>query len=210
MKRKYDSIIFDLDGTLWDAAAEVYEAWIFILKSQPDVAQLPTKEDMESIMGLSNDEIVRKLFPQLDAKRGFELFDACCEYENQLLAKRGGRAYPGIEKTLEALSREYKLCIVSNCNIGYIDSYFASMNTKDYFIDSENFGRTGKPKADNIKLVIERNGFKNPVYVGDTIWDKNSADSAGVPFIFASYGFGRVEGAEVTINSPEELLDKIN
>ena len=53
-------------------------------------------------------------------------------------------------------------------------------------------GRTGKPKSENIKLIVERNNLQNPVYVGDTQWDCDAATAAGVPFIFAAYGFGKV------------------
>ena len=37
---------------------------------------------------------------------------------------------------------------------------------------------------------MERNCLKNPVYVGDTQGDYEACQKAGVPFIFAEYGFG--------------------
>ena len=39
---------------------------------------------------------------------------------------------------------------------------------------------------------MERNGLKNPVYVGDTSGDAKSAKDAGIDFIYAAYGFGEV------------------
>ena len=48
--------------------------------------------------------------------------------------------------------------------------------------------------------------MENPVYVGDTTGDKESADYGGIPFIYAAYGFGNVEGADYTINDFKELL----
>ena len=70
--------------------------------------------------------------------------------------------------------------------------------------DFECIGRTGKPKSENIRLIIERNGLKAPVYVGDTQWDFDAATAAGVPFIFAAYGFGHVENTP-RIAAPAEL-----
>ena len=75
-----------------------------------------------------------------------------------------------------------------------------------YFVDYECPGRTGLAKAENIKLIVERNNLKNPVYVGDTQGDANAAKAANVPFIYAKYGFGEVEEFENEIESFEDLL----
>ena len=55
-----------------------------------------------------------------------------------------------------------------------------------------------------IRLIVERNGLQSPVYVGDTQWDCDAATAAGVPFIFAAYGFGHVENTPA-IASIDEL-----
>ena len=98
-----------------------------------------------------------------------------------------------MHETLKKLSETHTLCIVSNCDNGYIQAFLKAHNMAQYFTDYECMGSTGKPKADNIALVVEHNHLKAPVYVGDTVWDYNSATQAGVPFIFAAYGFGNVE-----------------
>ena len=74
-----------------------------------------------------------------------------------------------------------------------------------YFKDWECIGRTGRPKGENIQLVVQRNGLKSPVYVGDTILDCQAAQQAGVPFIHASYGFGEVPDVERVLD-PIQLL----
>ena len=43
------------------------------------------------------------------------------------------------------------------------------------------------------RLLAERNALDCAVYVGDTQGDLDSASAAGIPFIFASYGFGTVD-----------------
>ena len=66
-------------------------------------------------------------------------------------------------------------------------------------------GRTGLDKGANIRLVMERNGVTKAVYVGDTQGDADAAAKAGVPFIFAEYGFGMVNAAAARIASLPEL-----
>ena len=77
-----------------------------------------------------------------------------------------------------------------------------------YFTDWECSGRTGLPKGENIRLVVERNHLQAPVYVGDTRLDYEAAQQAGVPFIHAAYGFGTIEGV-TAIHKPVELLELI-
>ncbi|MEW8993698.1 HAD family hydrolase [Clostridium sp.] len=78
---------------------------------------------------------------------------------------------------------------------------------KKYFIDFEHPGRTGLTKGENIKLIINRNNLKNPMYVGDTQGDRNAARTAGIPFVYAAYGFGKVEDYDYKIDKFPELID---
>ena len=66
-------------------------------------------------------------------------------------------------------------------------------------------GRTGLDKGSNIRLVMERNNITQAVYVGDTQKDAAAAEKAGIPFIFAEYGFGDAPNAVLRIGSIEEL-----
>ena len=67
-------------------------------------------------------------------------------------------------------------------------------------------GRTGKPKADNIKMIIERHNLKAPFYVGDTKMDFDAASKNNIPFIFAAYGFGSCDEYTAKIDTPSDLL----
>ena len=203
---KFDSIIFDLDGTLWDSTVEVAKTWSTIIAKYNLSRKEVTVEDLKPCMGKLLDEIARILLPDLDEEMQMKIINECCKYENEYLRDYGATLYDKLEETLEKLAKDYKLFIVSNCQDGYIESFFNSHGLEKYFIDYECPGRTGLPKAENIKLVVERNNLKNPVYVGDTQGDANAAKAANVPFIYAKYGFGDVEEFEDKIESFEELL----
>lgn len=203
-----DSIIFDLDGTLWDSRKEVCIAWNEVLKDFDIVKKEVTVEDMTSTMGMLLVDIGRKLFPELDDENVNKVLAACCHRENEYLTKNGAKLFDNLESTLENLSRKYKLFIVSNCDDGYIESFLEAHKLGKYFADTECPGRSGLNKAGNNKLIIERNNLKSPIYVGDTQGDCNSAKEAGVPFVYARYGFGKnVEGYDYVIDKIEDLLD---
>ena len=206
---KFDGIIFDLDGTLWDSTAEVAKTWTSVIAKYNLNRKEVTVEDLKPCMGKLLDEIASILLPELDPKKQMQVIKECCEYENEYLGEYGATLYDKLEDTLKELSKNHKLFIVSNCQDGYIECFFKAHKLDKYFIDYECPGRTGLPKGENIKLIVERNNLKNPVYVGDTQGDANAAKLANVPFIFANYGFGNVDEFFNSIESFDELLEII-
>ena len=130
---------------------------------------------------------------------------ALLEAENRYVAALGGRLYPQAAETLELLARRYRLFIVSNCQVGYIEAFFQAHGLEKYFTDYENPGRTGLDKAGNIALVAERNGLKRPLYIGDTQGDYHAAVKAGVPFLHAAYGFGTIDHEVPAVHAFAEI-----
>ncbi len=202
----YDGILFDLDGTLWNATETIAESWRLVLQDEPDIERAPTVQELESVMGMTAEQLMAALFPQLSEQRGLELFDKCCQVENHYLREHGGILYPGVKETLQILSQQLPLCIVSNCNEEYIPCFLEAHSLTPYFQDWECIGRTGLQKWENIRLVARRNKIAAPVYLGDTAMDREAAEKAGVPFIHAAYGFGTVPDVQKIHSFPELLL----
>jgi phosphoglycolate phosphatase len=200
-----DSIIFDLDGTLWDSREAIAISWNQVFEGMEEGSIKITKDDLTAMMGLQIDEIGERLLPKITPERRKELLSECGVVENKYLIEHGGILYPNVEDVLENLSKKYKLYIVSNCQEGYIEAFLQYYGLERLILDFENPGRTGLLKGENIKLVMERNNLKNPVYVGDTQKDKEAAELAGIPFVYATYGFGEVHKSDYTINSFKEL-----
>lgn len=206
----FDGILFDLDGTLWNSAAEVTISWNLALKRFGDIRPPFTDEEIQGNMGLTLPDIAARVLPGESRQRQLEIIEACCAEENDYLTIHGAPVYPTVEE-LAALAARYPLFVVSNCQSGYIEAFYAGTGLGGYFKDFESAGHTGLPKWDNIALVVERHGLKHPVYVGDTDWDRQAAQRAGVPFIHAAYGFGQVEGVPAVSAFGElpELLEKL-
>jgi len=206
MIKNIDSIIFDLDGTLWDARENVCASWNVVLAERwPELGKLTT-EQFSAQMGKLMPDIGRSLFPQLTPEQSDAVVDACGLFENDYVAEHGGVLYENIGQTLAQLSEKYRLFVVSNCQSGYIEAFFKAHGLGKYFTDIECFGNTLLTKAENIRLVVERHDLKAPVYVGDTALDGKSAAEAGVPFIWAAYGYGQAEGYVGRIDIPAQLI----
>lgn len=201
----YDSILFDLDGTLWDSVDEIVCTWNSVIDRYPGIRPPITRKEQESVMGLQMDEIARRLFPEEPSERQNALMDECVHAENDFLYEYGATLYPAVKETLQALKHRYSLYIVSNCQSGYIEAFLHAHQLEPLFDGFLCYGDTGRGKAANIAEVVRRHGLKHPVYVGDTLGDAQAAEAAEVPFIFARYGFGHVENYTAAVDSFRDL-----
>ena len=102
---KFDSIIFDLDGTLWDSTVEVAKTWSTIIAKYNLSRKEVTVEDLKPCMGKLLDEIARILLPDLDEEMQMKIIKECCEYENEYLREHGATLYDKLEETLEKLAK---------------------------------------------------------------------------------------------------------
>ena len=200
-----DGILFDLDGTLWDSVDQIILTWNRVLERHDWPRPSITRTEQEGVMGLQMDVIAQRLFPRETEQRRMALMRECVQEENEYLRVHGGKLFPKVEETLKALAKNHKLCIVSNCQKGYIEAFLEAHKLEQYFCDSLCFGETGKSKGENNKTIIARNGFQSPVYVGDTQGDRNAARFAQIPFVFAAYGFGTVDGYEGRVEQFADL-----
>ncbi len=204
-----DSLIFDVDGTLWDAVHNLSLCWneTAALYNYPLHS---TYEDIKALMGRTTEQIAAALFPDFSKEKGLEVYMVGCS--RQLAYLREGRPkvpilYEKIPEVIRILAQKYKICIVSNCECGYIETFLEMNHLNEFVVDHLCIGDTGKLKAENIKLIIERNNLKSPWYVGDTEGDLKACQKAGVPFIYATYGFGKLEEYSIKIDKPWDLIE---
>ena len=116
-----DCIILDIDGTLWDTTPIVADAWNVVLKKRTDVAWRATADKLKALFGRPLPVIASMIFPELSESEQLVLIDECCEEEHLALKKTPGQVFEGVIETIQKLSEKYKVCIVSNCQGGYIE-----------------------------------------------------------------------------------------
>lgn len=199
-------IIFDLDGTLWDSTDEVAIAWNQALRGFSKIVHTLTGDELKREFGKPLEEIMDNLFPGLSGPEKEELAACLYQAENERVESAPCILYDRMPETIRRLSETYPLFIVSNCQKGYIEAFLKNTGLGGYFKDFTCPGDTGRLKGDNIRIIMERNGIEDAVYVGDTQGDADACRKAGIPMIYAAYGFGDVEGDYETIHSFDALL----
>ena len=95
------TVLFDLDGTLWNAVEEICYTWNEVVKKNPDSRETPISiEEMGECLGLPMTKIAEKLFPKASKERQLELLDECGNVENEYLRTHGAKLYPKLRETL--------------------------------------------------------------------------------------------------------------
>ncbi|MHC5671016.1 HAD family hydrolase [Nostoc sp.] len=211
-------VIFDLDGTLWNISSICADAWNQAIHLA-NIQRTPiTEDDISRVSGLPFIDCIKNIFPDLVEESIFKISPLIEKCEKKEIRTRGGTLYKGVSEYLDTLSAQFPLFVVSNCEYWYLQAFLSmplnSSNTSkifgDIFIDSECFGRTQKPKAENIIAICQRNSLKNAIYIGDTESDRLAAMKAGVDFIHVTYGFGYIESENInSAASFSEVVDML-
>ena len=202
-----DGIIFDVDGTLWDSTDVVAIAYNLILEKYTD-----TRVDgarLKQLFGKPMDVIFQSLIPDATEEERKDIVEQCLIAEEEQIEEKHPVPYDGVKEMLQILSEKYPLFIVSNCQCGYIEQFLRLTVNEKYITDTLCFGQTGTSKGQTILKLMEKNNLKHPVYVGDTQGDADACKEAGIPFIFAEYGFGNVKESDGRIAMPMELIKLI-
>lgn len=200
-----DAIIFDVDGTLWDARRQLLHAWDM---AKRELYGEPFTIDFDvytSLFGKPMDAFANYVFPGLPLEEAISKTNAVLDGETKWLMEQPGVVYAGVPDMLKTLSKQYPLFIVSNCQIGYIDVLLETGGLSPYITDHLCYGQTLTSKGETIRTLMRKHGLKHVVYVGDTQGDCDACTEAGVPFLFVEYGFGCVEQDVPHAKTPADI-----
>jgi len=201
-----DSLIFDMDGTLWDALDTYIRVWkAYLEKNDLDIAI--SHSEMKSWMGLEEGEFLERILPELPPAERKERYREVVRLGYDMVPVYGGRIYEGVPEGLRLLSTRYPLFIVSNCPKDLIKHFMQFAQISDLITDSLAHGQNYRPKHENIQTLINRHGLKQPVYIGDTQGDALQSELAGIPFVFMEYGFGNANAFEQKFSRFSDFTD---
>ena len=204
----YESLIFDIDGTLWDSRALVAEGYNLQLKDEGLERYCVDAARLRSLFGKVMTEIADSIFAELPPAERYPLMERCMARENRYLHENPCRiGYPRIRETLEILSRSHRLFIVSNSQQGYPELCMEKLGLENLIRAHLCFGDTGTDKGTTIRILMEQQEIASAAYIGDTEGDREAAQKAGVDFLWAAYGFGAVADYAEKLDAPADLLE---
>ena len=204
---KYESLIFDIDGTLWDSRELVAEGFNIQLRKEGFDHLCVDAEILRPLFGKSITEFADAMLPSIPALERYELMERCMKTEQEyLFANECSIGYPKVKETLRELSKKHRLFIVSNAERGYPKLCIDKLGLGEYVQGHMCFGDTGTSKGKTIRTLMRKHNIESAIYIGDTQGDLEACREAGIPFIFCTYGFGQAESYDAKIDSIDELL----
>jgi len=201
----YDAVIFDIDGTLWNATSANAKGWNLGLE-ELGMVQRVTGGQIESVSGNTYERCMDILLPGERINHP-ELLSVFTKHETRVVATDGGMFYDGVLSGIIRLAQEYRIFLVSNCPSWYLDLFLQFSRLGPVLSGVDCHGRSGLPKDEMLTRMTRDHALRNPLYVGDTATDEKAAASAGITFVHAAWGFGKPEGTSRSVGSFAELVD---
>lgn len=205
---KFNTAIFDLDGTILDTLADLRDSVNFTLEKNG----LPTRstEEIRAFVGNGIRLLIERAVPENTES---DVTDKCFldfKEHYKINSANSTKPYDGVTSVLKELkSKGVKLAVVSNkadfAVQGLMESYFP--NLFDYAV-GEREGVRRKPCPDSVFEVFKKlSADKNStVYIGDSEVDVETAKNAGLPCIAVTWGFRDKNVLEAAC--PEYIIDK--
>lgn len=203
--KKPDSLILDMDGTLWDNVNTYAQAWNIGLRKCGYDRTL-TRDDMIGLMGKEARVILDTLMPEWTKDMKENLFEIVIESYQELVPSMKPIVYEGVIEGIKLLSIRYKLFLLSNCEKDGLVNFMNHTKTEHLITDYMEHGMNLKPKNYNMQLLCNKHSLKSPVYVGDTNSDSIESSLAGIPFVYMTYGFGHTDNYTLKFNTFRDFV----
>lgn len=205
-----ESLIFDIDGTLWDSRALVAEGYNIQLQEEGLEHLCVTAEILKPLFGKTMTAIGDALFPMFPEQERYELMERCMARENRYLEENPCKVgYPNVAEAIEQLAKTHRLFIVSNSQCGYPELCMQKLGLEQWMEGHLCYGDTGTTKGKTIQTLMERYAIRSAVYIGDTQGDYEATLEAGIPFVWADYGFDTPAGYDYRIHDMMELVNMV-
>lgn len=205
----YRHLVFDIDGTMLDTE----HAWVASLQDALPLftTKRYTADDLHFILGITGEETMRRL--------GIDAVDAALEEWNRRFEDHRADIclYPGVETLIRTLkAKGKKTGIVTSEDRDELQRVFVPFALTPLFDTIVCLEDTPRPKPapDPLLTYIEKTGATKSevLFIGDSEYDSQAAQAAGVDFGLALWGSGaRNEGLhrEHSLFSPSDVLKLI-
>ncbi|MFV0453681.1 MAG: HAD-IA family hydrolase [Pseudomonas sp.] len=191
----YEVLIFDWDGTLVDSIGRIVES----VGMAADVCGLPRRDEarVRGIIGLAMPEAIASLYPEVADPKAVEVFRRAYGEHYLALETEPAALYPGVAQTLQALrERGHVLAVATGKGRIGLDRALAAQGWEDFF-DITRCADEAASKPDPLMIheVLAHCSVRpeRALMVGDSIFDLQMANRAGLDSVAVTYGAQPVE-----------------
>jgi phosphoglycolate phosphatase len=188
MPKRFELLVFDWDGTLADSTQTIVDA---IQSASRDVGlPVPDGDRSRSIIGLGLREALQELFPGIDASAEQHLVE---RYRVHYFAHDEKIVlFDGVAQALHELTEAgFMLAVATGKGRGGLDRALAQTGLAEMFHASRCAGECfSKPHPQMLDEIMGEMGAmpEKSVMIGDTHFDLQMAQNAGMASLGVSYG----------------------
>lgn len=189
MRRRYELIVFDWDGTLMNSEAKIVRC----LAAAAGELGLPGlgEDAMREVIGLGMEEAARRLFP-IAATEQRQNFVASFREHYLHLDRTRIELFPGVSRGLRALVRQgYVLAVATGRPRRGLERMLAQTKLQRVFAATRCADEApSKPHPQMLSELLAATGIpaRNSLMVGDTVHDMEMARNASIDGLAVGYG----------------------
>jgi len=194
------NLVFDLDGTLIDSAADIHAAALATLEAEglPPVTEAQSRSFIGNGTAVFVERLEQATSGRSEPRRLARMQARFLEiYEN---THGQTQPYPGVPEALSALRRDgWRIGLCTNkprAPVRVVLDHLGWSDTFDAIVGGDTLPVL-KPDPAPLRAVIEALGGGPAVYVGDSEVDALTAQAAGVPFALFTLGYRKSPVAEI-------------
>lgn len=189
MRRDYELLIFDWDGTLSDSIGRIVDA----MRQAAILAGHPLRDDqaIKGIIGLGLPEAIRTLYPDIS---GNDLIEFRRHYADCYMALdvEPSKLFDGVRESLEAFRAEgYRMAVATGKARRGLDRVLKAHGWLEYFDVTRAADETAsKPDPLMLNEILQHCGVgpEKALMVGDASFDLQMARNAGMDSVAVGYG----------------------
>jgi HAD superfamily hydrolase (TIGR01509 family) len=210
-----EAALLDVDGTLIDSNYHHALAWYRAFRRHDIV--LPMWR-IHRVVGMGGDQLVPALVGRkVDAKKGDDIRAARDEIYQGELIKEVAPLEGAHELIAELKDRGLRIVLASSSPEDEVERYVGMLDARELADawTTEDDAKATKPASDLILAALEKAQTEVAVMVGDTPWDVEAANKAGIETVCVlTGGWSKQElreaGAVAVFESVEELRERLD